>query len=172
MTDLTIRPATPDDMNDVARLCWDYRALLVEREASAGLPAMTAAFYPTDTYHTLIEDLPRIHARPRGDILLAEMDGTVTGCAMYYPLALDGVTEIKRVYVDPKARGTGAGRQLIEDAIARARADGYNRMVLDTMAPLTEAITLYTRMGFTPCAPYYDVPPAFLPHLRYFEHPL
>jgi len=166
----TIRAATPADMEDVARLCWAYRALLIEREA--GLPPMTAAFYPEDTYRTLIEDLPRIHARPRGDILVADLDGTVIGCAMYYPLALDGVTEIKRVYVDPAARGTGAGRRLIEDAMARARADGYTRMVLDTMAPLTEAIALYQRLGFAPCDPYYDVPPDFLPHLRYFDHPL
>jgi len=157
-------------MDDVARLCWDYRALLLAREA--GLPQMTAAFYPEDTYRALIADLPRIHARPRGDILVADMDGTVAGCAMYYPLDLDGVTEIKRVYVDPRARGTGAGRRLIQKAMVRARADGYTRMVLDTMAPLTEAIALYTRLGFKPCAPYYDVPPAFLPHLRYFDHPL
>ena len=170
MTDLTIRAATAEDMADISRLCWAYRALLLEREA--GLPPMTAAFYPTDTYQTLIDDLPRIHARPRGDILLAEAQGTPIGCAMYYPIGIDGVTEIKRVYVDPNARGTGAGRKLIEDAMRRARSDGYTRMVLDTMAPLTEAISLYTRMGFTPCEPYYDVPPAFLPHLRYFEHPL
>jgi len=167
---LTLRSATPADMDDIAHLCWAYRALLIEREA--GLPPMTAKFYPEDTYRALIDDLPRIHARPRGDILLAQMGGSTVGCAMYYPLALDGVTEIKRVYVDPKARGTGTGRRLIEEAMTRARADGYTRMVLDTMAPLTEAITLYERMGFTPCAPYYDVPPAFLPHLRYFDHPL
>ncbi|KIC48955.1 GNAT family N-acetyltransferase [Tateyamaria sp. ANG-S1] len=170
MTDLTIRPAAPSDMDDIARLCWAYRALLIEREA--GLPPMTAKFYPEDTYRALIDDLPRIHARPRGDILLAEMEGTVVGCAMYYPLALDGVTEIKRVYVDPSARGTGAGRKLIETTMAHARADGYTRMVLDTMERLTEAIALYERLGFKPCDPYYDVPPAFLPHLRYYEHPL
>ncbi|MEL6464516.1 MAG: GNAT family N-acetyltransferase [Pseudomonadota bacterium] len=170
MTDLTIRSATPADTDDVARLCWAYRTLLIEREA--GLPPMTAAFYPENAYRMLIADLPRIHARPQGDILLADRDGTIVGCAMYYPLARDGVTEIKRVYVDPTARGTGAGRRLIETAMTRARADGYARMVLDTMAPLTEAIALYTRLGFQPCDPYYDVPPHFLPHLRFFDHPL
>ncbi|MEM8654638.1 MAG: GNAT family N-acetyltransferase [Pseudomonadota bacterium] len=170
MTDLTIRSAKPTDMDDIARLCWAYRALLIEREA--GLPPMTAAFYPEDTYRALINDLPRIHARPSGDILVAELNSAVVGCAMYYPLKLEGVTEIKRVYVDPVARGTGAGRRLIEEAMARARADGYVRMVLDTMAPLTEAIALYKRMGFRPCDPYYEVPPQFLPHLRYFDHPL
>ncbi|APX11317.1 GNAT family N-acetyltransferase [Tateyamaria omphalii] len=172
MTDLTIRPATPADMDDIARLCWAYRDLLLTREA--GLPPLTATFYPTDTYQALINDLPRIHARPTGDILLAEIDNTAVGCAMYYPIHLDDVTELKRVYVDPSARGLGAGRQLIEHAMTCARADGYSRMVLDTMAPLTEAIALYHRLGFQPCAPYYEepVPPHFLPHLRCFEHPL
>ncbi|MBY5932783.1 GNAT family N-acetyltransferase [Tateyamaria omphalii] len=174
MTDLTIRTATPNDMADVARLCWAYRDLLLDRESGAGLPPMTAAFYPAETYQALIDDLPRIHARPHGDILLADIDGITMGCAMYYPLNDQGVTEIKRVYVDPAARGQRAGRRLIEDAMTRARADGYTRMVLDTMASLTEAIALYERMGFTPCAPYYDeeVAPEFLPHLRCFDHPL
>ncbi|MEX0365163.1 MAG: N-acetyltransferase family protein [Ruegeria sp.] len=172
MTDLTIRPAIAEDMDDIARLCWAYRDLLCDREAEAGLPAMTDAFYPTDSYQTLIDDLPKIHARPKGNILLADVGRTVMGCAMYYPLDPTGVTELKRVYVDPAARGSGAGRRLIEEAIKYARADGYTQLVLDTMVPLTEAIALYNRMGFTPCAPYYDICAEFQPHLRYFEYPL
>ncbi|MEO0746666.1 MAG: hypothetical protein AAFY49_15075 [Pseudomonadota bacterium] len=51
----------------------------------------------------------------------------------------------------------------------RAAADGYGRMVLDTIAPLTEAIALYERLGFAPCAPFYNPDPAFAPHLRFFD---
>ncbi|WP_299653256.1 GNAT family N-acetyltransferase [uncultured Tateyamaria sp.] len=167
---LTIRPATPADMDDVARLCWAYRDLLVER--SDGLPPVVDAYYAKDSYAALIADLPRIHARPKGDILVATLNDTVVGCAMYYPLAEPGTTEIKRVYVDTAARGTGAGRALMQDAMQRARADGYTRMVLDTIIRLPEAIALYERLGFEPCAPYYDPDPAFAPFLRFFDHPL
>lgn len=170
MTDLIIRRATSSDAADVARLCWAYRDLLVAR--SDGMPSIVDAYYAKDSYARLIADLPRIHARPKGDIVLATLEGDVVGCAMYYPLATPGVTEIKRVFVDARARGTGAGRALIEDCMVRARADGYTRMVLDTMSRLTEAIALYERLGFEPCPPFYEPDPEFEPYLRFFDHPL
>ncbi|MEM6372902.1 MAG: GNAT family N-acetyltransferase [Pseudomonadota bacterium] len=170
MTDLTIRPGVPADIKDIARLCWAYRALLVAR--STDMPPIVDRYYAADTYEAMIADLPRIHARPKGDILLAELDGAVVGCAMYYPLATPGETEIKRVYVDPAARGTGAGRALMQAAMEGARRDGYDRAVLDTIAPLTEAIALYHRLGFQPCAPFYEPDPEFAPFLRFFDHPL
>lgn len=170
MTEISIRPATPADAQDIARLCWAYRDVLVER--SEGLPPMVETYYAADSYAAMIADLPRIHARPKGDILLATLDNAVVGCAMYYPLVEPGVAEIKRVYVDPAARGTGAGRALMVKGMARARADGYTRMVLDTISPLTEAIALYERLGFTPCDPFYEPDPVFLPWLRFFDHPL
>ncbi|MEL6887412.1 MAG: GNAT family N-acetyltransferase [Pseudomonadota bacterium] len=168
MTDLVVRRAHQADMAEMARLCWAYRALLVERSADV-VPGIVDRYYAKDSYAAMIADLPRIHARPRGDMMLAEHAGKAVGCAMYYPLGPDGVTEIKRVFVDPAARGLGAGRALMADGMRRAAADGYGRMVLDTIAPLTEAITLYKRLGFAPCAPFYEPDPAFAPHLRFFD---
>ena len=167
---LLVRTGTPSDAADVARLCWAYRDILLER--SAGLPPVLEAYCAADNYAALIDDLPRIHARPGGEILLVERNGCVVGCAMYYPLEIPGVTEIKRVFVDPDARRSGAGRALMQAGMAHAAADGYSRMVLDTIAPLTEAILLYERLGFTPCAPFYDPDPEFAPFLRFFDHPL
>ncbi|WP_299145789.1 GNAT family N-acetyltransferase [uncultured Tateyamaria sp.] len=167
---LTVRSATPSDLTELARLCWSYRDILVAR--STAFPTIVETYYAKDTYAALIADLPSIHARPNGDILLAELDGHVVGCAMYYPLDMPGVTEIKRIYVDKAARGTGAGRALIETAMKRARNDGYTRMVLDTIAPLTEAIALYERVGFSACAPFYEPDPQFAAYLRFFDHPL
>ncbi|WP_299297704.1 GNAT family N-acetyltransferase [uncultured Tateyamaria sp.] len=167
---LTVRSATPSDLTELARLCWAYRDILVAR--STAFPTIVETYYAKETYAALIADLPRIHARPAGDILLAELDGHVVGCAMYYPLDMPGVTEIKRIYVNEAARGTGAGRALIETAMKRARNDGYTRMVLDTIAPLTEAIALYERVGFSACAPFYEPDPQFAAYLRFFDHPL
>ena len=162
-----IRRAGPDDMAEIGRLCWAYRALLVAR--AGGIPGLVETYYAHDTYAALIADLPRIHARPKGDIILSDHGGRIMGCAMYYPLGPDGVTEIKRVFVDPAARGLGVGKALMVDAMQRAAADGYKRMVLDTMAPLTEAIALYAQLGFATCPPYYTPDPAYLPHLRFFD---
>ncbi|MEO9684993.1 MAG: GNAT family N-acetyltransferase [Tateyamaria sp.] len=165
-----IRSATAEDAPDVARLCWAYRDLLLTR--SSEFPEMVEFFYGTDSYAALINDLPRIHARPKGDILLATVDSKVIGCAMYYPFEIKGVTEIKRVFVDQTARGTGAGSALLRATMQAAQTDGYTRVVLDTMTTLTEAIALYGRVGFQPCAPYYETNPDFMPYLRFFDHPL
>lgn len=162
---MIIRPATPADMDAIAHLCWAYRDLLIERMAD--VPDMVETYYAEADYGALIADLPRIHARPRGDILLAEADGVI-GCAMYYPIS-GSVTEIKRIFVAPEGRGQGAARALVLEAMARAKADGYERMVLDTVAALTEAIALYGKLGFAPCAPFYAPDPRFVHALRFYD---
>lgn len=57
--------------------------------------------------------------------------------------------ELRKMYAIPAARGRGLGKFLLEHAITRARELGFRRMVLETAAPLKEAITLYKKYGFT-----------------------
>lgn len=166
MPDVSVRVASANDLFSVARLCWAYRAFLLER--SVGLPPIVDTYYGETSYAALIEDLPRIHARPRGDILVATRSDQIVGCAMYYPIS-QSTCEIKRVYVDAAARRSGAGRLLMEAGMKRAKSDGYARMVLDTLETLTEAQALYARVGFVPCAPFYEPNPDFEQHLRFFD---
>ena len=163
---MQVRAATQADMPDVERLCWDYRALLMTR--TAHVPEIVETYYAQASYAALLADLPRIHARPTGDILVVDQSGTITGCAMYYPVA-PATCEIKRVFLAPEARGTGAAALIVQDAMHRAKADGYARMVLDTIHTLTEAIALYKRLGFAPCAPFYDPDPRFAETLCFFD---
>ena len=167
---MQVRPFTPDDQPELARLCWAYRDLLVER--TKAVPGLIDTYYSQDDYTHLIAELPRIHARPRGDILLAEHAGAVVGCGMYYPLEQPGLCEIKRVFVDPSARGLGAASAIFDAAMAGAKADGYERMILDTMIELTEAIALYEKLGFAPCDAFYDLDPRFKDVIRFFDRAL
>ena len=163
------RARFPHHAADVARLCWAYRDLLLTR--TTHVPDMVERYYAVDDYARLIADLPRIHARPDGDVLLAVLDGTPVGCAMYYRHP-SGPCEVKRIYVDAAARGHGMGKRLLQIAMERAAADGHTRMVLDTVHTLTEAIALYKKCGFRPAQPFYDPDPAYADTLRFFDHPL
>ena len=163
---LSIRPATAADQVDIAALCWGYRDLLVERMAH--VPEMLERYYAKDAYADLLADLPRLHARPMGEILIAEDQQRPIGCAMYLPAGPE-TCEIKRIFVAPEGRGYGAASALISEAMVRAKTDGYKRMVLDTVHTLTEAIGLYEKIGFQPGAPFYTPDPAFVHTLRFYE---
>ncbi len=68
----------------------------------------------------------------------------------------DGFGEVKSMRAHPDARGTGAGRAMLEHLIARARQLGLNAIKLETgSGPMFEAaLGLYRARGFTPCGSF------------------
>ena len=84
---------------------------------------------------------------PRGKSFVVDDDEGPAG--MVFIRAADASShEIKRLYVRPSLRGTGAGRALVETGIAAARSLGSTRLVLDSTPNLAEAIRLYRSLGF------------------------
>jgi GNAT superfamily N-acetyltransferase len=70
----------------------------------------------------------------------------------------DGAAELKRLYVRPRARGTGLGKRLATGAIERARELGYTVIRLDTLPRMEAARGIYASLGFKPCAPWVEHP--------------
>jgi ribosomal protein S18 acetylase RimI-like enzyme len=109
--------------------------------------------------------LPGFYARPGGRLLLGLMDRQPVGCVGLRPLE-PGVCEMKRLYVQPEARGSGLGARLAWRTAAEARAEGYDRLRLDTMPSLEAATALYRKMGFVPIGNYCGNP---MPGALFFE---
>lgn len=103
----------------------------------------------------LAEEVGQLIERYGADGLLLGYDGDrPVGCVVLCRRD-DETAEIKRLYVVPAARGTGMGRALTEAAIARARAAGHRRIVLDThRSRLEAAYRLYRSLGFEECEAY------------------
>lgn len=110
-----------------------------------------------------LASLPGDYAPPRGRLLLALRDDAALGCVALRPLAVadrssGSVGEVKRLYVEPEARGRGIGRRLVAALLDEARTIGYRELWLDTLQSMAEAQSLYRSVGFRPTAPYYANP--------------
>ena len=66
----------------------------------------------------------------------------------------DTVGEIKRLYVEPTARGLGLGQALVRGIVEEGKQLEYTRLVLDTLPSMLAARLLYQALGFKPVAPY------------------
>ncbi|MEU3601957.1 GNAT family N-acetyltransferase [Streptomyces sp. NPDC006798] len=70
-------------------------------------------------------------------------------------LLLDaGRAELTRVYISPRARGTGGGARLLAALEDAACGLGARRVVLNTRLDLVEARALYRRNGYEDIEPY------------------
>ncbi|MEU6891983.1 GNAT family N-acetyltransferase [Streptomyces sp. NPDC046557] len=96
-------------------------------------------------------------AAPTGCFVVGRYDGRPLSCGGIR--LLDATTaELTRVYVDPRARGTGGGAALLGALEDAARDLGAERVRLDTRSDLVEARRLYARQGYAEIPAYNSGP--------------
>ena len=85
-------------------------------------------------------------------LVARDADGTAVACGGLRPLADEvlgpDVVEIKRMYVEPSARGTGVATAVLRELEAAASARGARRLVLETGTGQPDAIRFYAREGY------------------------
>jgi putative acetyltransferase len=131
--------------------CADAAGLIGELEAHL------ASRYPAESRHGYsVEKLLREGVA----FFVARIQGEAAGCG---GVQIHGTeyAELKRMYVRPRFRGLGVGKQMLDRLAAHARAQGVELLRLETGIQQLEAIRLYEAFGFRrrpPFGPYRDDP--------------
>jgi putative acetyltransferase len=84
---------------------------------------------------------------PGGAFVIARLHQEPVGCGALRPLR-EGIGEIKRMFVEPRARGRGIARKILRELEAIAERTGYNAVWLETGTLQPEAIALYETSGY------------------------
>jgi len=112
--------------------------------------AYAASLYPAESNHLV--DLSTLE-QPSVSFFVARNDGVAVGCAALVE-AGDGTAEIKRMFVDPEARGLGAASRLMDKLEEQATKSGLKAIRLETGIYQPEAIGLYRKYGYVEIEPF------------------
>jgi len=84
---------------------------------------------------------------PGEGLWVAELNGRAVGAITLRDLG-GGLARLGHLALLPEARGSGAGRRLVETVVEAARDGGYERVELVTFSDLVAARELYRGAGF------------------------
>jgi ribosomal protein S18 acetylase RimI-like enzyme len=140
-----VRPASwPSDLDAVRRILSGYfdayRADLGKQDFPGEMERLATYYDGRDAW-----------------LWVAEADGEAAGCIGLRRIDA-GRCELKRMVVEPAARGRGLGAMLARHAVAEARRLGFEAVYLDTLPSMQSARRIYEALGFRACPPYYGSP--------------
>ena len=116
------------------------------READLSLVAkLHAECFPDEAWNS--SSLATVLAMPGADGRICYGEGGAL-CGLLLDQCLGPEGEILTLGVAPAWRRRGVARVLLRDLVARARAGGAQRLLLEVAADNTAAVALYTSVGF------------------------
>ncbi|MGQ0813766.1 MAG: GNAT family N-acetyltransferase [Gemmatimonadota bacterium] len=117
----------------------------LERMYASFLPKRAAQGLPPETADAIRRWLDRILAG--GVHLIVELNGSVCGHGLLMPMARNHETELAN-FTHQSIRGRGIGTALNEVLVARARAEGFERVWLSVEPANIPAMRSYAKAGF------------------------
>lgn len=139
---VSIRPARREDVPAIVAMLADDHLGRARERLEDPLPA---------PYYSAFE---RVERDPNLTLVVAESEGRVIGCLQLAVLpgvssqgGVRGLLEDVRVASDCRSRGIG--EQLVQWAVAEAKARGCNLVELLTHQTRVDAQRFYKRLGFT-----------------------
>jgi putative acetyltransferase len=134
----TIRPIQPKDDAAIGEL---IKAVLTEFKANK--PG--TAYYDESTNH-----LSKLFTVPNAAYWVVEYEGNIIGGGGIFPtegLPTD-TCELVKLYLHQSARGKGLGVALMDKCFEKAKELGYQKIYLESMPELNQAVSLYEKLGF------------------------
>ena len=124
------------------------------RRLVGNLDRLQLSLYPAESNH-----LDPVETLAGDDVtfLAAFVAGEAVGCGAVKRMH-GRYGEIKRMYVEPCARGRGVGRALIEALESTLLQCGIRLVRLETGVRQPEALALYERCGYVRIPPFGDYP--------------
>ena len=134
--DYIIRNASNEDGKSVQQVVFsvlrEYGLRPDEHGKDSDLSNIELNYFSNNGYFGIVEFKP---------------DGSIVGT--FGLIRIDEYTcELRKMYLLKQARGKGVGKAMLEHAIQVAHEKKYRRIILETISPLKEAISLYRKRGF------------------------
>ena len=166
-----LTPLGPGAREELLRSLATVRVLLGDAEATAAPIALRdlepgdlgwithrqAVLYQREhgwdaTYEALVASIlagfAAEHDPRRDQAWVAEQEGRIVGSIFLVHTDDATVGQLRLLYVEPSARGSGLGRRLVDECIDGARSRGYRTLRLWTNDVLTSARRIYQATGF------------------------
>lgn len=136
---ITLRKILPADDERIASI---IRASLED----FGAVKKGTVYFDESTDH-----LYNVFQAERSAYFIVEVDGIVCGgCGIFPTNGLpEDTCELVKMYLSSAARGKGLGKLLLQKCMDHAKENGFDKMYIETMPELTNAIAMYKKYGFT-----------------------
>jgi len=134
-----IRKVEPGDN---VRLAYIIRHVL--KEFKANKPGTAYFESQTDNIYDLFQKVGSIY-------FVAQLNGEIIGGSGIYATdnLPEGYCELVKLYLLKEARGSGLGKLLMDKCFVWAKDNGYTHIYLESMSELSNAVSIYEKMGFT-----------------------